>query len=293
MTGEDWPTRYLDSLRARGLAATTLASYRRDLDALCGFLGDACWWELDANRLRAFLAAERRRGLGVASLRRRLAAARGFLAFLRRQGVLDRDPSPGVSPPRAERALPTVPEAETLAALLALPARDVLEWRDRAMLELFYSSGLRLTELVGLDLADLDLREGLARVRGKGARTRMVPVGSRAREALRDWLSRRGGLAGVGETALFVGEHGHRLGARSVQQRLARWCRRGGVRLHPHQLRHACASHLLQASGDLRAVQELLGHARLNTTQIYTRLDFQHLAQVYDRAHPRARKKKD
>ena len=227
----------------------------------------------------------------MAGLRRRLAAARGVFEFLRQQGVLAHDPALGVAAPREEPPLPTVPEAETLEALLALPPRDGLEWRDRAMLELFYSSGLRLAELVGLDLADLDLREGLARVHGKGARTRLVPVGSRARQALEDWLAHRVALAAPEETALFVGSHGGRLGARSVQQRLARWCRRGGVALHPHQLRHACASHLLQASHDLRAVQELLGHVRLNTTQIYTRLDFQHLAAVYDQAHPRARKK--
>lgn len=269
-----------------------MASYRRDLLALAGFLGHQDWTQCDAATLRAFCGAEHRRGLGAVSLRRRLAALRGFYGFLLQQGAIPQDPTVGVSVPRGGGQLPEVPEPETLAALLSLKPRDALEWRDRAMLELFYSSGLRLAELVAVDLADVDLPQGLLRVRqGKGGRERLVPVGSCARDALRDWLPQRLGLVAAGETALFIANHGGRLGARSVQQRLARWCRRGGVHLHPHQFRHACASHLLQNSGDLRAVQDLLGHAQLATTQIYTRLDFQHLAAVYDQAHPRARKK--
>lgn len=291
MSPNDWVKGYLDSLAMKGRSPTTLDSYRRDLDALQGFWGQRDWSGFSSEALRAFLASERRRGLGVKSLRRRLAAVRGFCGFLCQQGVMVGDPTLGVQTPPAGTALPTVPEAETLAALLDLAPRDILEWRDRAMLELLYSSALRLAELVGLGLDDLDADSGLLRVHGKGARTRIVPVGQRALESLDDWLRRRPSLASSDESALFVGRHGGRLGARGVQQRLARWCRRAGMNLHPHQFRHACASHLLQASGDLRAVQELLGHARLATTQIYTRLDFQHLAAVYDQAHPRARKK--
>jgi integrase/recombinase XerC len=199
-----------------------------------------------------------------------------------------------VQAPKVGKRLPTTLDADTMARLLAFRSDDRLGVRDKAIMELFYSSGLRLAELLGLDLADLDLRDRTVRVLGKGRKTRIVPVGRHAIEALGRWMRERAALASIEETAVFVGVNGRRLGPRIVQRRIARWARLQGlpVHVHPHLFRHSFASHLLESSGDLRAVQELLGHANIGTTQIYTHLDFQHLAKTYDAAHPRARRRR-
>lgn len=218
---------------------------------------------------------------------------RRLFRFLRDQNQLRDDPTQSVRAPKVRRRLPEVLDIDQVLALLDIPDHSEIGARDRAMLELFYASGLRVSELAGLTWERLDFSEGMVRVLGKGRRERTVPVGQMAREALKDWLAVRLEWADTGETALFVSRRGLRLGNRAVQARLALAGQRAGLgeRLHPHRLRHAFASHLLESSGDLRAVQELLGHADLATTQIYTHLDFQHLAQVYDQAHPRARRK--
>jgi integrase/recombinase XerC len=203
------------------------------------------------------------------------------------------NPAIDVRAPKARRRLPETLDADQMASLLEIPAGDIFVTRDRAIMELLYSSGLRLAELVDLDITGLDLPDRTVRVRGKGDKTRIVPVGTEALSALRQWLKERVAIAKSGETALFVGRSGERLGRRAVQTRVAYWARRQGVsmRVYPHLFRHSFASHLLESGGDLRGVQELLGHADIATTQIYTHLDFQHLARIYDKTHPRARRK--
>ncbi|BAZ92708.1 tyrosine recombinase XerC [Thiohalobacter thiocyanaticus] len=289
---------YLQHLaHERRLSGHTLSNYRRDLRALVDYLREQDgldWDRLSAHELRAFAAREHRRGLGGRSIQRRLSAARGLFEFLIRQGRLTHNPARDIRAPRSPRRLPAVLDVDRMSQLLQPAGEDPLERRDQAMLELIYSSGLRLAELVGLDCNDLDLRDALVSVTGKGNRSRVLPVGRQARTALARWLEVRTELAAPDEPALFVSRRGSRLTPRSVQQRLDRRARARGLpgRVHPHMLRHAFASHLLESSGDLRAVQELLGHADISTTQIYTHLDFQHLAEVYDQAHPRARKRK-
>lgn len=292
-----WLDRFLDRARdQRRLSPHTLSAYRRDLKrlgAFCAARGLHGWNELDEHAIRSWVAAEHRRGLGGRSLQRALSAARAFFRFLLDEGVLHTLPTGDVRAPRAPRKLPHTLDADQVTRLVEIPGEDALARRDRAILELFYSSGLRLAELVALDLHDVDRREGLVQVLGKGSKTRQVPVGRHALAALGRWLEARAALASPEESALFVSQRGTRLAPRSVQARLKYWARRQGVELnvHPHLLRHSFASHLLESSGDLRAVQELLGHADIVTTQVYTHLDFQHLARVYDQAHPRARKK--
>jgi len=281
----------------RRLSAHTSSAYSRDLRALleyCAAQGITSWAGLDAQHVRSFAAQCHRRGLAPRSIQRRLSAVRSLCRFLIRAGELRHDPAADVPAPKARRRLPTTLDADTMARLLEWRADDRLGVRDRAIMELFYSSGLRLAELLGLDLADLDLRDRTARVLGKGRKVRIVPVGRRAAEALARWLAERATLAAVGENAVFVGRNGRRLGPRIVQRRIARWARLQGLpeHVHPHLFRHSFASHLLESSGDLRAVQELLGHASISTTQVYTHLDFQHLARIYDASHPRARRKR-
>ena len=286
---------YLEHLRReRQLSPHSLDGYRRDLAKLLALAGEAGlsgWAQLDGRTLRRLLAQLHQQGLAPRSLARWLSAVRGLYRYLIREGHCQQDPSAGLRPPKGEQRLPHLLDADRAQQLLDTPPDDdFLARRDQAMLELFYSSGLRLSELTGLDLAQLDLAAGLVRVRGKGNKVRELPVGSKAREALQAWLPLRR-LVAV-DQALFVGQRGQRLGARAVQLRV----RQAGVRelgqhLHPHMLRHSFASHLLESSQDLRAVQELLGHADIGTTQIYTHLDFQHLARVYDRAHPRAHRR--
>jgi integrase/recombinase XerC len=232
-----------------------------------------------------------------ASIRRYLSAVRTFYRYLLREGEVGANPFEGVPAPKTGRRLPqalTTEEAARLMQINAVPDKDSLAPRDRALFELIYSSGLRLAEVVALDTVDLDPGEGLVRVTGKGGKVRVVPVGREALAALELWLPLRSAWASPAETALFVSRRGERLGPRAVQQRLKHWAARSlpGVPVHPHMLRHSFATHLLESSGDLRAVQELLGHADISTTQVYTHIDFQHLAKVYDAAHPRARRRK-
>ena len=281
----------------RRLSAHTLKNYRRDLRAVAGFcdaqgIGD--WRALDVHGVRACVAALHRRGLSGRSLQRLLSALRSFYNYLLREDLAPHNPAAGVRAPKSPRALPHTLDADQLGRLLDIQARDPLALRDRAMMELMYSSGLRLAELVSLKPGDVDEADGTVRVTGKGAKTRVVPVGRYALAALRAWRTAREALAAPNSGALFVTARGKPLGPRAVQLRLRAWARRQGIAagVHPHLLRHSFASHLLESSGDMRAVQELLGHANISTTQIYTHLDFQHLAKVYDQAHPRARKRR-
>lgn len=288
---------FLTGLAARHASPHTRAAYARDVADAWGFLaeqGVRDWSEVQGHHLRLWLARRHAQGRSPRTLARRLAAVRALLRYLRREGRIEHDPAAGLRLPRADRRLPDGLDPEPLQHLLDQPAADALEARDLAMLELLYGSGLRLAEVCGLGLTDVDLAEGEARVLGKGGKIRIVPVGAAALAALRRWLGPRAALAPAGENALFVSRRGTPIAPRTVQARLTRLARKHGLagRVHPHMLRHACASHFLQNSGDLRAVQELLGHSNLATTQVYTHLDFQHLARVYDAAHPRARRSK-
>ncbi len=293
---------WLDQLRhERRYSPRTLKAYADDLAGFCQALerlapGLPLDQVSDAN-IRQWLAAEHRQGRSPATLQRKLAALRSYFRYRIAEGGMAVNPAAGVRGPKRGRPLPKALEVDPLFRLLErMPRDDALAVRDAAVLELFYASGLRLAELVALDRAVVEaaLRERPAQllVRGKGGKDRLVMVGDAARRALNDWLRHRGELAAADEPALFVSRRGGRLSARAVEQRVADWARKLGLgqSLHPHMLRHSFASHLLQSGADLRGVQELLGHANLSTTQIYTRLDFQHLSQVYDAAHPRARR---
>ncbi len=294
----DWVARFLGHLdHERRYSQHTLRNYRRDLEqvmAYCGRQGIARWPDLDSQQVRALAAEGFRQGLAGTSLQRRLSALRGLYRFLIREGLARANPAADIRAPKSPRTLPDPLDVDRIGQLLNGQANDPLEVRDLAMFELLYSSGLRLAELVSLGLHDIDRQAGNMTVTGKGSRTRTLPVGRKALEALEVWLQARMALAKPGEPALFVNRRGTRLSGQSVEKRLDRWTRRLGLpKTHPHALRHSFASHLLESSGDLRAVQELLGHANISTTQVYTHLDFQHLAQVYDQAHPRAKRKKE
>lgn len=287
----------------RRLAALTLTSYRRDLERIAAWLiqsgGDPeSITRMDQQQVRRYVAWRHRAGASGRTLQRELASLRSLYRWLLREGRAKVSPAVGVRAPKTPRRLPATLDADQLCRLLDAPPDELLAIRDTAMIELFYSSGLRLAELVALNLADvqgaLDAADATLGVIGKGSKTRRVPVGTKAREALARWLRVRANLASENEPALFVSTRGGRIHPRTVQARLAQWAQQQGAarRLHPHLLRHSFASHLLESSGDLRAVQELLGHADISTTQVYTHLDFQHLAQVYDQAHPRAKKRR-
>jgi integrase/recombinase XerC len=243
--------------------------------------------------VRLFAARSHAAGLNPRSVQRRLSAVRGFFNYLMREHVVGANPAIDVRAPKAAKRLPGTLDVDQINTLLDIPPEDGLAVRDRAIMELFYSSGLRLDELVGLDLTSIDLADRTVRVLGKGSKTRIVPVGRKAIEALRAWLRERATMAGVDETALFTGKGGARLKHRAVQLRIAYWARRKGLpaHVHPHLFRHSFATHLLESSKDLRGVQELLGHADISTTQVYTHLDFAHLARTYDASHPRAKRK--
>jgi integrase/recombinase XerC len=278
----------------RRASAHTLAAYRHDLALLQAGAGEKPLAALQSHELRRTAMRLHGQGLAPRSVARTLSAWRAYYRWLARHGQLAADPCAGLRAPKRPRVLPKALGVEQAAALLDVPGEDVLAVRDRAMFELFYSSGLRLSELASLNLiGGLDLAAGEVTVTGKRNKTRTVPVGAKAGAALAEWIEQRVALAAAGEPALFVGRRGARLGPRGIEQRLAHWAKKSGLGLHvhPHMLRHSFASHVLQSSGDLRAVQEMLGHASIATTQIYTHLDFQHLAKVYDAAHPRARKK--
>lgn len=292
---EDIATFLAELDHQRRASVHTLTAYRSDLERLAALAGDATSLAtLQPHQLRRHAMQLHGQGLGARSLARVLSAWRAYYRWLARRGVIARNPCDGLKAPKQPRKLPKALSVDQSQVLLDGEADGLLEVRDKAMAELFYSSGLRLAELASLDLdGGLDLAEGMITVTGKRAKRRSVPLGGKAAEALATWLAQRHTLAAGGETALFVSRRGSRLSPRSIERRLAAWATRQGLGLHvhPHMLRHSFASHLLQSSGDLRAVQELLGHANIGTTQIYTHLDFQHLAQVYDQAHPRARRK--
>jgi integrase/recombinase XerC len=280
----------------RRLSAHTLSGYRFDLTTLqsyCTKYGIEGWQQLDAQHLRMYAAGEYRRGIGARSIQRRLSAARTFFNFLLREGELKNNPAIGVQAPKASKRLPATLDADQMQKLLEFRADASLDKRDKAIMELFYSSGLRLSELLNLQLNDLDMSDRTVRVLGKGNKTRIVPVGRFAIAAIQDWLKERTVLANTGVTLLFVGRDGNALQPRAVQHRIAAWAKKQGLgmHLHPHMFRHSFASHILESSQDLRGVQELLGHANIATTQVYTHLDFQHLAKIYDAAHPRAKRK--
>jgi integrase/recombinase XerC len=292
-----WIARFLSSLRnERRLSPHTESAYRRDLGRLARFAaaeGLKDWRALDHHHVRGFAAAEHRGGLSPRSVQRRLSATRSFFEYLLREKVVEHNPAADVAAPKGEKRLPRTLDADQMARLLE-PADDApLDLRDRALLELMYSSGLRLAEVAGLDLGDLDLAERMVRVTGKGRRMRIVPVGRYAVDALARWLTERAHLATAGEHAVFVSRRGTRMSRRSIEARVSQWSmRRGlGVKLHPHLFRHSFATHLLESSGDQGAVQELLGPPDIATTQVYTHLDWAHLARVYDETHPRARKR--
>ena len=288
---------YLDALKHhRRLAPTTLGNYARALDLLLALREGKPLQSLEPAEVRRSIALLHAKGLSPRTLALVLSAWRGWFRWLARHRGFRANPALGIRPPKAARPLPKALSVEATQRLLeAEPDTKPLALRDRAMFELMYSSGLRLAELVGLDDGDgrLDLRQGEVTVTGKGSKTRSVPIGAKAREALQAWLAVRAGLAGPGEKALFVGARGKRISPAMVGTRLAAWARASGLgqHVHPHMLRHSFATHMLQSSQDLRAVQEMLGHASISTTQVYTHLDFQALAKVYDAAHPRARKK--
>lgn len=279
----------------RQVSPHTLDAYRRDLNKVVAWCEQAHvtqWTELDIQHLRSFVARQHQQGQSSRSLARLLSAVRGLYQYLNREGICQHDPANGLSPPKGERRLPKTLDTDRTAQLLDGGVEDdFLGRRDHAILELLYSSGLRLSELAGLNLDQLDLGAGLVQVLGKGSKTRVLPVGSKARQALEAWLPLRA-MTNPRDDAVFVSQKGTRLGPRAIQVRLRTAGERElGQNLHPHMLRHSFASHLLESSQDLRAVQELLGHADIKTTQIYTHLDFQHLASVYDGAHPRAKRK--
>lgn len=275
----------------------TLSAYQQDLNDFVKWLEQLKDQpevvKVKAFHIRDWMSALRRRGLAGRSLQRKLSSLRRFYQFLLREGLVNANPCVDVPVPKTPRHLPEILNTDQLEYLLAADPENPLEVRDCAMMELFYSSGVRLAELVGLNVGSIDLNQGMMRVYGKGGKERDVPIGRQAVEALRAWLALRNELCPPEEQALFVSQQQRRISTRNVQARLIYWQEKRGLvqRLHPHKLRHSCASHLLESSSDLRAVQELLGHVNIGTTQIYTHLDFQRLAAVYDKAHPRAHKK--
>ncbi len=294
-----WLERYFSHLQhERRLSPHTLSNYRRDLTRLteyCDSAGIGEWQQLNPQSVRTFVAWRHRKGAGGRSLQRELSAVRGLFNYLLREGVVLNNPGIDIPAPKSEKKLPNALDVDQTAHLVEIEGDAPLVRRDRALMELIYSSGLRLAETVALDTDSIDHQDATVRVLGKGSKARVVPVGREALKAVDRWLKVRGQLAALEEKALFVSKRGGRISPRSVQQRMREWGIKQGVegRVHPHMLRHSFASHILESSGDLRAVQELLGHADIATTQVYTHLDFQHLAKVYDSAHPRARKRRE
>ncbi len=286
--------RYLDHLTyERRSSRHTVAAYARDIRRLIQCAGDAPLAEIEVHAIRRYAAQAHGKGLGPHSIARMLSAWRGFYRYLVRFHGYDDNPGLGVRAPRAAKRLPQALSPDEAQRLLEIDADSALAARDKAMFELFYSSGLRLSELTQLGPDDVRFADGTVRVLGKGSKTRVVPVGVYALKALAEWLATRAQMHPLQADALFVSRHGGRLSPRSVQQRLKKLALKQGItrNVHPHVLRHSFATHVLQSSSDLRAVQEMLGHASISSTQVYTHLDFQHLAKVYDAAHPRAKKK--
>jgi integrase/recombinase XerC len=291
---------FLEQLTVEKRASShTVANYQRDIKRLQSYCVDKTiqqWSVVTQSDIRAHIASRHRQGMGSSSLQRELSAIRSFYGFLLKNRCADINPAQYVKAPKQVKNLPKTLDVDQINGLLEAGTSSVLEIRDVAMFELFYSSGLRLSELTALNLDDIDLHDQALLVRsGKGGKSRLLPIGTKAIAALNRWLQQRMKYTPTSELAVFVTTRGKRLGQRSVELRLALWCKKKGIaeHIHPHMLRHSFASHLLEASQDLRAVQELLGHSNISTTQIYTHLDFQHLAEVYDNAHPRAKKKPD
>lgn len=294
---KDWIEKFARHLQyERRLSALTCKHYQRDLANFfkwCESADIERWRDVDSEHIRNYSASCYRKGLSARSIQRQLSCLRTFFRYLVREKELKKHPVQSVRAPKSGKRLPGNLDADRMARLLDLPGDGPVVARDRAILELLYSSGLRLSELTGLNLGELDLADATVRVTGKGNKERILPVGRMALSALKTWLKERPALANPDELAVFVSNRGGRLSARSVQARVEHWAKRQGIdsRVYPHLLRHSFATHLLESSHDLRGVQELLGHANISTTQVYTHLDFQHLAQIYDRTHPRARLK--
>jgi integrase/recombinase XerC len=281
----------------KGYSALTIKTYLTNITALCLYLtelGIDDWALVQPNHLTQWLIHIRKANVKPRTLQLKLSSIKGLFKFLNAKGYINQNPAELLQSPKADKPLPKNMEVDQISSLLSFTPQETIEYRDKAMLELFYSSGIRLSELVNIDLTQLDIGAKELRVIGKGNKERIVPIGRQAIEAIEQWLQVRGEFNKYGLSALFVSKLGNQISTRQVQQRLAFWAQKQGVseNLHPHKLRHSFASHILESSSDLRAVQELLGHANLSTTQVYTHLDFQHLAKVYDQAHPRARKKK-
>jgi integrase/recombinase XerC len=275
----------------------TVKNYKRDLSCLsnyCESKSISLWTDLKQTDIRSYMASRHRQGLSSTSLQRELSAIRSFFNFLLKNQLTDNNPGQYIKAPKKTRKLPKTLDVDQIKSLLEAGTNSTIEIRDLAMFELFYSSGIRLSELAQLNLTDIDLTDKSLMVRsGKGGKSRMLPIGSKAVVAINTWLEHRIKSITSAETALFISTRGTRLGQRSIELRLKQWCKKKGIaeNIHPHMLRHSFATHLLESSQDLRAVQELLGHSNISTTQIYTHLDFQHLADVYDSAHPRAKRK--
>ena len=279
----------------RHLSPHTISSYKRDLDSFFTFLKEKhnSWDEIQDHHVRGFVAQERRRGLSARSLQRALSSIRSFFNYLSDEEIVETNPAENISAPKSTQLLPKALDTDLVKRLLDFKPKGDIEIRDKAMVELLYSSGLRLSELCSLNIDSISIKERSCRVVGKGNKTRDLPVGDKAIQSLRDWLLVRRNISGDTNKALFLNKNGKRISTRSVQLRLERLSKKRGLPMvNPHMLRHSFASHILESSGDLRAVQEMLGHSDIGTTQIYTKLDFQHLSKVYDDAHPRAKSNK-
>ena len=292
--------RHIDSFLShlevvRHLSPHTISSYRRDLDSFFTFLKEKndSWEEVQDHQVRGFVAQERRRGLSARSIQRALSSIRSFFNYLLDEEVVETNPAANISSPKSAQLLPKALDTDLVKRLLDFKPQGDIEIRDKAMVELLYSSGLRLSELCSLNMDSISVKERSCRVVGKGNKTRDLPVGEKAIQSLRDWLLVRKNISSDSNKALFLNKNGKRISTRSVQLRLERLSKKRGLPMvNPHMLRHSFASHILESSGDLRAVQEMLGHSDIGTTQIYTKLDFQHLSKVYDDAHPRAKNRK-
>lgn len=289
-------TSYIDYLTfEKGLSHNSIKSYTHDLAQLEAFIGHDHFESISVQDIRRASAKLNSQGLHGKSIARMLSAWRGFFDYLIERHQFKENPVKDVHAPKSPKTLPQTLSIEQMIKLISIDDTSLLGSRDKAFLELFYSSGLRLSEVVRVNINDLDLREGIMTVIGKGNKMRIVPIGQKAIQAIQSWIGRRGAIKINEESAhaLFITERGKRMTARAIQYRIQMWAIKQGIEstVHPHLLRHSFASHVLQSSQDLRAVQEMLGHANISTTQVYTHLDFQHLAKIYDNAHPRAKKK--
>lgn len=287
---------FIDYLKVvKNFSGHTTKNYKRDLDKFIRFLSDnsTSLEKCDEQDIRLFVNQERRKGLSPRSIQRVLSSCRSFFNYLVEHKGFEKNHAQNISSPKSSKSLPKALDADLIQKLLNFKPKTELETRDKAIAELFYSSGLRLSELQGIDIGDISIKERTCRVVGKGNKTRDLPIGRQAIKSLRDWILIREKYSTESDLAIFINKQGKRLSNRSIQARLKKLStERGLPAVHPHMLRHSFASHILESSGDLRAVQEMLGHADIGTTEIYTKLDFQHLSKVYDKAHPRAKKSK-